>query len=72
MRISVFEIMSVYPIIDQYQNAIPKAMPLHELKKDQIQQRFTLMTQDSIGPLKTLCMSVLLLSNGMESKWNTL
>ena len=32
MRISVFEVMSVYPIY-QYQNAISRVMPLHELKK---------------------------------------
>ena len=30
--ISVFEVMSMYPI-DQNQKAIPKEMPLHELKK---------------------------------------
>ena len=32
MRVSVFEVINVYPI-DQYQNAIPRVMPLHELKK---------------------------------------
>ena len=32
MHISVFEVMSIYPI-DQYQKAIPREMPLHELKK---------------------------------------
>ena len=30
-----------------------------------------LMTQDSIGHLKTLCMNVLLLSGGMESEWKS-
>ena len=30
---------------------------------------FMLMTQDSIGHLKTLCMNILLLSGGVESKW---
>ena len=32
MRISVFEVVGSYPI-DQYQNSIPRAMPLYELKK---------------------------------------
>ena len=68
MRISIFEVMSVYPI-DRYQNAIPRAMPLHELKKVQLQEHFTPMTHDSIGHLKMLCMSVLLLSGGVESEW---
>ena len=61
MLISVFEVMSIY-MIDRYQNAIPRAMPLHELKKVQLQERFTLMTHDSIGHLKTLNMSLSLLS----------
>ena len=43
MRISVFEVMSV-DLINRYQNAIPKAMPLHELKKVQLQEHCTLMT----------------------------
>ena len=68
MRISVFQVMSVYPI-DRYQNAIPRAMPLHELKKVQLQKCFMLMTHDSIGHLKTLCMSVLLLNGGAKSEW---
>ena len=51
MRVSVFEVMSVYSI-DQYQNAVPKAMLLYELKKILLQERFTLMTYDSIGLLK--------------------
>ena len=59
MRISIFEIMSVY-LIDRYQNAIPRAMPFHE---------FTLVTHDSIGHLKTLCMRVLSVSGGVESEW---
>ena len=29
------------------------------------------MTQDSIGCLKTLCMSVLMLSGGVESEWKS-
>ena len=49
--------------------AIPRAMPLHELKKVQLQERFMLMTHDSTGNLKTLCMSVLSLSGGVESEW---
>ena len=44
-------------------------MLLHELKKVQLQVYFTLMTHDSIGPLKTLCMSILSLSGGVESEW---
>ena len=59
---STLGVMSVYPI-DQYQNTIPRAMPLQELK-----EHFTLMTQDSFGYLKTLCMSVLLLSDGSKSE----
>ena len=50
--------------IDQYQNANPKVMPLHELKK-KVQFQ---MTQDLIRHLKMLCMSVLSLSGGMESE----
>ena len=57
MRISVFEVMSVQPI-EQYQNTTPRAMLFHELKKVQLQERVTLMTQDSTGHLKTLCMSI--------------
>ena len=64
--ISVFEVMSVYPI-SRYQNAIPRAVPLHELKK--VPECFTLVIHDSIGHLKTLCMSVLSLSGGIESEW---
>ena len=48
MRISIFYGISVYPI-DWYQNAIPRAMSLHELKQVQLQECVTLMTQDSIG-----------------------
>ena len=39
-------------------NATPRAMLLHELKKVQLQERFMLMTHDSIGRLKMLCMSI--------------
>ena len=60
MRIYVFEVTSVYPI-GQYQNAFPRVMPLHVLKKVQLQERFTLMTHGSIY-LKTLCISIFLLS----------
>ena len=38
MLISIFEVMSTYPI-DQYQNAIPRAMPIHELKKSLTSRR---------------------------------
>ena len=66
--------MSVYQI-DRYQNAIPRAMLLHELKKAQPQECFTLnlmtqiVTHDSIGHLETLCMSILSLNGGVESEW---
>ena len=59
--------MSIYPI-DQYQNAIPRVMLLHELKNVQLQECFKLLTHDSIGHLQTLCMSVLQLSDGVESE----
>ena len=35
---------------------LSKAMPLHELKV-QVKECFTLTTQDSMGHLKTLCMT---------------
>ena len=66
MHISVFEVISVYPI-DRYQNTIPTAMLLYELKKVHLQERFKFMTH-SIGRLRTLCISVLSLSGGMESE----
>ena len=58
--------MSVYPI-DRYQNNIPGVMPLLELKKVQLQERFLLMTHDSIDHIKTLCMSVLSLINNLRN-----
>ena len=61
MCISVFEVMRAFAI-DLYQNDIPRAVPLHKLKKVQLQECFMLMTGDSIGHLKTLCMSTLSLS----------
>ena len=61
-----FEVKSVLPI-DRYQNATSNAISQHELKK--VQERYTLVTQDSIGHLKTLCMSVLLLVVALESEW---
>ena len=64
MRIYVFEVMSIYPI-DRYQNAIPRVMPLNEL----LQEHIMLMTHDSIGHLKMLCMSILSLSGGIEFEW---
>ena len=63
-----FEVKSVLPI-DRYQNATSKAISQHELKKVQLQERYTLVTQDSIGHLKTLCMSVLSLVVALESEW---
>ena len=62
-----FEVKSVLPI-DRYQNATSKVISLHELKKNQLQERHMLATQDSIGHLKTLCMSVLSLVVAMESE----
>ena len=56
-------------LIDRYQNATWKAISLQELKKVQLQERYTLVTHDSIGHLKTLCMSVLSLVVALESKW---
>ena len=38
-------------------------------KKLKLQERYTLVTQDSIGHLKTLCMSVLSLAVALESEW---
>ena len=63
-----FEVKRVLPI-DRYQNATSKAISLHELKKVQLQERYTLVTQDSIGHLKTLCMSVLSPVVVLESEW---
>ena len=69
MCISIFEIMGIYPI-DQYQNAIPRALSLHELKMFSFKSvSRSFMTQSSIGRLKTLCMSILSLSGGVESEW---
>ena len=68
MCVSVFDGMSVYTI-DRYKNIIPRAMPLHMWKHVQPQKRFTHMTHDSIGRLKTLYMSILSLSGGVESEW---
>ena len=59
--------MSVY-LIDQYQNAIQNSGATPKVKRVQLQEPFTLMTYDSIGRLKTLCMSILSLSGGVESE----
>ena len=40
-------------------------------KKVQLQERFTLVTQDSTGHLKTPCMSILLLAVAFESEWKS-
>ena len=63
-----FEVKSVVPI-DRYQNATSKAISLRELKKVKLQEQYTLVTHDSIGHLKTLCMSVLSLVVALESEW---
>ena len=63
-----FEVKSILSI-DRYQNAISKAISQHELNKVQLQERYTLVTQDSIGHLKTLCISVLSLVVALESEW---
>ena len=68
MRISIFWGHEHQPI-DWYQNATSKAISLHELKKVELQERYTRVTQDSIGHLKTLCMSVLSLAVALESEW---
>ena len=63
-----FEVKSFLPI-DWYQNTTPRAILLHELKQVQLQECFTLLTHDSIGHLKTLCMSTLSLAVAFESEW---
>ena len=60
MRISVFEVMNVYPI-DQYQNAIPRLMPLHELEKSLTSKCFMFMTHDSIGVSRSWHMILLVI-----------
>ena len=52
--------------MDRY--ATSRAISLHELKKVQLQERFMLVTQDSIGHLKTLCMGGLTLAVAFESE----
>ena len=47
----------------------PKSDAAHELKKVQLQECFMLMIHDSIGHLKTLCMSILSLGGGIEFEW---
>ena len=51
-----------------FQKATSRAMLLHELKKVQLQERFTLVTRDSIGHLKMLCISILSLAMAFESE----
>ena len=63
--------MKVYPM-DRYQNVIPRAAtPLHELKRVQLQDRFTLMTNDCIGHLKTPSVCVISLRGGEFLNRNT-
>ena len=67
MRISIFwgqERLTDRSISKRYL----KAISLHELKKVQLQERYMLVTQDSIGHLKMLCMSVLSLAVALESE----
>ena len=54
--------------------SISKALPQKRYrymsrKKFQLQEQYTLVTQDSICHLKTLCMSVLSLVLALESEW---
>ena len=60
------EVISIYPT-DRYQNAIPRVMLLHELKKFNFKSVSHLMTHNFVGHLKTLYMSILLLSGGVKS-----
>ena len=69
MLISIFDGMSVYPI-DRDQNVILRAVPLHVLKQVQLQEHFKLMTNDSIGHLKTLFMNKLSLSIALSMNRN--
>ena len=58
-----WRVMSIYPI-DQYQNAIPRAMPLQVLKKSSTSRAH------GIGFYRSSkIMSVLLLSGGVEYEW---
>ena len=69
MRISIFwgqERLTDRSISKRYL----KAILIHEFEKVQLQERYTLVTQDSIVHLKTLCMSVLSLVVALESEWN--
>ena len=50
-------------------NAASRMISLHELKKVLLQEHFLLVTQDSIGHLKTLCMSLLSLAVAFECEW---
>ena len=68
MRISIFwgqEHLTDWWISKRY----PKSDIASWVEKVQLQERFTLVTQDSIGHLKTFCMSVLSLSMAFESQW---
>ena len=61
--------MSEY-LIDQHQNAIPRAMLIHELKKVHLQEH-TFHAHDTgfIGRLKMLCMDVSSPRSSVESEW---
>ena len=51
MRTFVFKVLSIY-LIDQYQNATPRLIPLYKMNKNQLQERVTILTHDSIGGLQ--------------------
>ena len=61
-----------FEVMDLYQNTIMSDSGPWVEKRVQLQERFTLMIHESICYLKMLCMGVLSLSGGMESKWITL
>ena len=60
MGIFVLEVISIC-LIEQYQNAIPRVMPLNELKKVQLQEHFKIMTHDSIFILSGGCTRIKIL-----------
>ena len=59
------ECLSDRSILKRY----PKSDAAPWVEKIQLQERFTLMTHDFVGHLKTLYMSVLSLNGGFESEW---
>ena len=68
MRTSVFlghERLTDRSISKRY----PKSDIATRIEKFQPQECFTLMTQDSVGHLKTLCMSILSPAVAFEPEW---